>query len=122
MGRLRNGLGDALMEAGEQANLVLPFAKVLYVNGQATEETVSAAERLARARGLHATIMPHWGELQLKANDKHGTLIAHPPTTVWRGDSRWHYRRDGGSLRPELLIASCRGLSVHGPGAWPTFS
>ena len=23
---------------------------------------------------------------------------------------------------PELLIASCRGLSVHGPGAWPTFS
>jgi uncharacterized membrane protein YjjP (DUF1212 family) len=76
MGRLRNGLGDALMEAGEQANLVLPFAKVLYVNGQATEQTVSAAERLARARGLHATIMPHWGELQLVANDKHGTLIA----------------------------------------------
>ena len=64
------------MEAGEQANLVLPFAKVLYVNGQATEQTVSAAERLARARGLHATIMPHWGELQLVANDRHGTLIA----------------------------------------------
>jgi uncharacterized membrane protein YjjP (DUF1212 family) len=64
------------MEAGEQANLVLPFAKVLYVNGQATEQTVSAAERLARARGLQATIMPHWGELQLVANDKHGTLIA----------------------------------------------
>ena len=76
MGRLRNGLGDALMEAGEQANLVLPFAKVLYVNGQATEQTVSAADRLARARGLHATIMPHWGELQLVANDKHDTLIA----------------------------------------------
>ena len=64
------------MEADEQANLVLAFAKVLYVNGQATEQTVSAAERLARARGLHATIMPHWGELQLVANDRHGTLIA----------------------------------------------
>ena len=64
------------MEADEQVNLVLAFAKVLYVNGQATEQTVSAAERLARARGLHATIMPHWGELQLVANDKHGTLIA----------------------------------------------
>jgi hypothetical protein len=35
---------------------------------------VSAAERLARARGLNATIMPRWGELQLLAND--GTLIA----------------------------------------------
>ena len=53
------------MEADEQAKLVLAFAKVLYVNGQATEQTVSAAERLARARGLHATIMPRWGELQL---------------------------------------------------------
>src|SRR3984957_20010903 len=74
MGRLRNGLGDALRGAGEQANLVLPFAKVLYVNGQATEQTVSAAERLARARGLHATIMPRWGELQLVVND--GALIA----------------------------------------------
>ena len=64
------------MEADEQANLVLAFAKVLYVNGQATEQTVSAAERLARARGLHATIMPRWGELQLVVNDRHGTLIA----------------------------------------------
>jgi len=64
------------MEADEQANLVLAFAKVLYVNGQATEQTVSAAERLARARGLHATIMPRWGELQLVANDRHSTLIA----------------------------------------------
>ena len=64
------------MTPDEQTNLVLAFAKVLYVSGQATEQTVSAAERLARARGLHATIMPHWGELQLVANDKHGTLIA----------------------------------------------
>jgi uncharacterized membrane protein YjjP (DUF1212 family) len=64
------------MEADEQVNLVLAFAKVLYVNGQATEQTVSAAERLARARGLHATVMPRWGELQLVANDRHGTLIA----------------------------------------------
>ena len=64
------------MEADERANLVLAFAKVFYVNGQATEQTVSAAERLARARGLHATIMPRWGELQLVANDRHGTLIA----------------------------------------------
>jgi len=62
------------MTADEQANLVLAFAKVLYVNGQATEQTVSAAERLARARGLHATIMPRWGELQLVVND--GALIA----------------------------------------------
>ena len=68
------------MTADEQANLVLAFAKVLYVNGQATEQTVSAAERLARVRGLRATIMPRWGELQLVANDGHGTLIAQAAT------------------------------------------
>ena len=208
------------MKAGEQADLVLPFARVLYVNGQATEQTVSAAERLARALGLRATIMPHWGELQLLVDDKHGTVdrrkwrpirrawkwtawrrrcgrsttskpaasarcrpesdrrhlalaaaptwlfalaaaagavalavifgVEHfaaailifvsagagailrralgrlssksPPTTVLRGDSRRHHRRDGGPLRPELVAAPCRGLSVHGPGAWSAFS
>ena len=31
------------MTADEQANLVLAFAKVLYVNGQAPEQTVSVA-------------------------------------------------------------------------------
>jgi uncharacterized membrane protein YjjP (DUF1212 family) len=64
------------MTTDEHANLVLAFAKVLYVNGQATEQTVSAAERLARARGLPATIMPRWGELQLVASDGHGRLVA----------------------------------------------
>jgi hypothetical protein len=37
------------MTADEEANLVLAFAKVLYINGRATEQTVSAAERPARA-------------------------------------------------------------------------
>src|SRR5580704_9846504 len=64
------------MTADEKANLVLAFAKVLYVNGQATEQTVTAAERLARARGLHATTMLRWGELQLVVNDRRGALIA----------------------------------------------
>jgi hypothetical protein len=72
------------MEADEQANLVLAFAKVLYVNGQATEQTVSAAERLARARGLHATIMPRWGELQLVANA--GTRTMHGQTATSRNE------------------------------------
>jgi hypothetical protein len=37
------------MTADERCQLILAFARVLYVNGQATEQTVSAAERLARA-------------------------------------------------------------------------
>ena len=65
------------MTANERVDLVLAFARVLYVNGQATEQTVSAAERLSRAVGLHAMIMPRWGEVQLVGDDKDRNLIAH---------------------------------------------
>ena len=73
------------MTANERIDLVLAFARVLYVNGQATEQTVSAAERLSRAIGLRAIIMPRWGEVQLVADDKDHNLIAHiaaDPTSV----------------------------------------
>ena len=57
------------MTAERDASLVLAFAKVLYVNGQATEETVNAGERVAHALGFRATIMPCWGGLQLVTGD-----------------------------------------------------
>jgi uncharacterized membrane protein YjjP (DUF1212 family) len=62
------------MTADQRASLVLAFARVLYVNGQATEDTVSATQRLGRALALRATIVPRWGELRLLAED--GTVIA----------------------------------------------
>ncbi|HVH79435.1 MAG TPA: threonine/serine exporter family protein [Stellaceae bacterium] len=62
--------------AAERAKLVLAFARVLYVNGQATEQTVSAAARLAGALGLQATILPRWGELQLVGESEGGTVAA----------------------------------------------
>jgi uncharacterized membrane protein YjjP (DUF1212 family) len=51
--------------AQEHGNLVLSFARVLYVNGQSTEQTVAAAERVGRTLGLRCRVMPRWGELQL---------------------------------------------------------
>ncbi len=64
------------MTSGERADLVLAFARVLYGGGQATEQTVRAGERLARALNLRATIMPRWGELQLVANQCGRALMA----------------------------------------------
>jgi uncharacterized membrane protein YjjP (DUF1212 family) len=64
------GCGEVSMTADERIRLLLAFARVLHVNGQATEQTVSAAERLARALGLSATIVPHWGGLELLVDDK----------------------------------------------------
>src|SRR6266446_7264398 len=49
----------------EAGRLVLAGARVLYVNGQTTEETVAAARRLGHALDLPATVIPRWGELQL---------------------------------------------------------
>ena len=64
------------MTLEERSNLVLAFARVLYVNGQATDQTLSAAERLGNTLGLRAKIMPRWGELQLHAEDGDAGLIS----------------------------------------------
>ena len=64
------------MTLKELCNLILAFARVLYVNGQATDQTVGAAERLAHALGLHVKIMPRWGELQLQCEEKNDIVTA----------------------------------------------
>ena len=55
--------------------LILAFARVLYVNGQATEQTVEAAELLGRALGQRAKVMPRWGELRLQVEDNGVDLV-----------------------------------------------
>ena len=64
------------MTAGECSRLVLDLARVLHANGQATEQTVGAAERLARALGMSATIMPRWGEIEFMADRGDGSVTA----------------------------------------------
>jgi uncharacterized membrane protein YjjP (DUF1212 family) len=75
------------MTLEERSNLVLALARVLYANGQSTDQTLAAAERFGRCLGLCAEIMPRWGELQLKAQDSvTGTrlisVVAADPTGV----------------------------------------
>jgi len=73
------------MSLQERSNLILTFAKVLFANGQATDQTVDAAERLGRGLELRARIIPRWGELELQAEDKDAELslqIAADPTGV----------------------------------------
>jgi uncharacterized membrane protein YjjP (DUF1212 family) len=64
------------MSSGKRSNLVLSFARTLFVNGQATDQTISAAERLGRALGLSAILMARWGELQIQTGGEVATLIA----------------------------------------------
>ena len=73
------------MTLEERSDLVLAVARVLYVNGQSTDETLAAAEQFGDRLGLHASIMPRWGELQLHAKDANASLtssVAADPTGV----------------------------------------
>jgi uncharacterized membrane protein YjjP (DUF1212 family) len=73
------------MSLQERSNLVVAAAQVLFVNGQSTEQTVGAAERLGRALGLRTSIIPRWGEIEFLCADKDAELslqIAADPTGV----------------------------------------
>jgi uncharacterized membrane protein YjjP (DUF1212 family) len=73
------------MSLQERSDLILSFAKVLFANGQATDQTISATERLGRVLGLRATIVPRWGELTVQTEDANARLseqIAADPSGV----------------------------------------
>src|SRR6266436_3836737 len=70
------------MTADHRCNLVLTFARTLFINGQATDQTVTAAEQLARTLGLRANLMARWGELQLQSEGEDATLLPADPAGV----------------------------------------
>ena len=73
------------MSLQERSNLILDFAKVLFANGQASDQTIDAAERLGRGLGVRAEIIPQWGELGLQTEDADAKLssqIAADPSGV----------------------------------------
>src|SRR5258706_13120604 len=57
------------MTPRERAELVLSFARLLYVNGESTDETIVAAEGLGSSLDLDAGIQARWGELPAQARD-----------------------------------------------------
>ena len=57
------------MTIERRAALVLAFARVLFTNGQSTDETLAATECLANALGLRARLAPRWGELHLHVEE-----------------------------------------------------
>src|SRR6266436_4579325 len=73
------------MNLEEQSDVVLTLGQALHVNGQSTDDTLAATERLSNSLGLRATIVPSWGELQLEATKgttRSVSLIAANPTGV----------------------------------------
>jgi uncharacterized membrane protein YjjP (DUF1212 family) len=73
------------MTSEESSELSLAFARVLYVNGQATDQVVAAIRRIGNKLGIKAELLPRWGELQLRGGAGAGTptsYVAADPTGV----------------------------------------
>ena len=67
----------------ERLELILSFARVLYVNGQATDQVIAASRRLGDKLGVSAELLPRWGELQLRAEGEGASShVAADPTGV----------------------------------------
>src|SRR5262245_29990647 len=73
-----------LPDLHERTDLILSFARVLHVNGQSTDETLAASDRLGSTLGLRTKIIPAWGQLQLQAGDS-GEHIHGDGGTGWSG-------------------------------------
>jgi uncharacterized membrane protein YjjP (DUF1212 family) len=68
-----HGLAELALE--DRARAVLACAQVLYVNGESTEETITATERFGDGIGLRAEVIPRWGEIELQATDKADRVV-----------------------------------------------
>ncbi len=64
------------MTREECANVILAFARVLFVNGDSTHQIMDATQRLSKCLGFRATILPRWGELEIQTEDTDGKFIA----------------------------------------------
>jgi uncharacterized membrane protein YjjP (DUF1212 family) len=64
------------MTVDERGNLVLASARTLFVNGQATDQTLAASDRLARALGLSGNVAARWGELEFISDGKDHSVTA----------------------------------------------
>jgi uncharacterized membrane protein YjjP (DUF1212 family) len=64
------------MTRKEASNLILALARVLYINGESTYQTLAVAERVSDCLRFRATIFPRWGQLEVQTEDSGGKFIS----------------------------------------------
>jgi uncharacterized membrane protein YjjP (DUF1212 family) len=75
-GVVRRQSSGASMTREECSNVILALARVLFINGESTQQTLDAAERLSNCLGFRATMLPRWGELEVQTEDAGGKFIS----------------------------------------------
>jgi uncharacterized membrane protein YjjB (DUF3815 family) len=113
----------------ERANLILGFVRVLYVNGQATNQVVAAGEHLGASLGLRVSVMPRWGEIQLRTEAPDARLLSAveaEPTGVDMDRVVSTMRAIGelcsGRLAPDGARAAIAAISQAPPASTPLFT
>src|SRR5271168_4643821 len=75
--------GPTQLTRPDAVNTVAQAATLLFANGQTTERTVAAAERLGRALGVPLTLHPRWGELEVRVDGTaHSAIMPAAPLGV----------------------------------------
>jgi uncharacterized membrane protein YjjP (DUF1212 family) len=64
------------MKREELSDLILSFARVLYINGDSTHQTLEASQRVCNCLGFRATLFPHWGQLEIQSEDSNGKVLS----------------------------------------------
>ena len=64
-------------------------ATLLLENGQTTEETVVAADRLGRALGVTVKLLPYWGELAIHVDGTPLSDIVPATPLAWTWSRCW---------------------------------
>ena len=106
----------------QRSGLIVAFARTLFVNGESTGQTLSAAHRLAQLFGLRAKLVLRWGELHLQTEQNGAKLISESPANptnvaMNRVVSTMRAIEDlaAGRLAPSAAEATIRAISQAPP-------
>jgi uncharacterized membrane protein YjjP (DUF1212 family) len=71
----KRSLGELKGSLAKQAEIILAFAQVLFVNGQTTTHVIREAKKIANSLNLQARLSARWGELWLQVSDSSGAQV-----------------------------------------------
>ena len=75
--------GPTLLTRSDAVKTVEEAATLLFANGETTDRTVVAADRLGRALGVPLTLHPRWGELEVRVDGTpHSAIVQAAPLGV----------------------------------------
>jgi uncharacterized membrane protein YjjP (DUF1212 family) len=113
------------MDSTAALDLISTSAKLLFGNGQTTQEMLVASEQLADALGFRGSVLPRWGELVVRIDAEPGSqyqIVAAEPAGMDMNkvamamaaiDRVSHGRMDVAALQPTLeAIAKLPAVSI----------